>query len=117
MAHRESMPVWALQEVGIQAIIAVSFADIFASNAAKNGLVLIHQPELIINTMLRCAYEDSYRLTITLLDQKIISSDGQICNFTLDPFRKYCFLNGFDDLDYLLRYFSIIEQHNNRERV
>jgi 3-isopropylmalate/(R)-2-methylmalate dehydratase small subunit len=102
--------VWALQEAGIQAIIAVSFADIFFSNSAKNGLLLITLPEPTINQMLQLAINSDYSLSIDIVNQKITSKE-ECFDFTLDPFRQYCLLNGLDDLDYLLSHQEKIETY------
>ncbi|MGB6976439.1 MAG: 3-isopropylmalate dehydratase small subunit, partial [Gammaproteobacteria bacterium] len=94
--------VWALQEAGIQAIVASSFADIFFSNSAKNGLILIKLPEITIDHMLKLADTGNYHLTIDIEKQQITSSSTEYFEFEMDLFQKYCFLNGLDDLDYLL---------------
>lgn len=96
--------VWALQEAGIQAIIALSFADIFFSNAMKNGLVLITLPENTINSMLTNATEQNYFLTIDIEKQIIFSEQNNIYSFEFDSFRKYCLMRGLDELDYLLKH-------------
>lgn len=94
--------VWALMEAGIQAIIANSFSDIFSSNSAKNGLLLISLPEKTIQKMLMHAAESNYALNIDIENQTIVSSNNEIFNFDIDPFLKYCFMNGLDELDYIL---------------
>jgi len=106
--------VWALQEAGILAIIASSFADIFFSNSGKNGLVLIQLPESVIKKMLMFANEDDYYLTINLAEQTISSNKNEQFDFTFDPFRKYCLMNGLDDLDYLLNHQKQIEEYSKR---
>ena len=94
--------VWALQQAGIEAIIAISFSDIFFSNSAKNGLVLITLPESAIKNMLEQANSGNYNLLINLESEKIISNKNEEFNFKINPFHKYCFINGLDELDYLL---------------
>lgn len=101
--------VWALQEAGIQAIIAMSFSDIFFSNSAKNGLLLIKLPEATINQMLSFAIDGNYILTIDIKKQSITSLNDKSIGFSIDPFRQYCLLNGLDDLDYLLSHKEQIE--------
>lgn len=103
--------VWALQEAGIQAIVAISFADIFFSNSAKNGLLLIKLPESIINTMLNYANEGNYLLTIDIEKQQITSSKDESFDFDIDQFRKYCLVNGLDDMDYLLAHQKNIDNY------
>jgi 3-isopropylmalate/(R)-2-methylmalate dehydratase small subunit len=103
--------VWALQEAGIQAIIAISFSDIFYSNSAKNGLVLIALSEEIINKMLISSHKGVYRLTVSLENQTVFPDHDEIHAFQIDPFRKHCLVNGLDDLDYLLSHRQLIEEH------
>src|SRR5262249_21239417 len=100
--------VWALQEAGIKAVLAISFGDIFYSNAAKNGLLLIKLDEILINNMLLKAVAADYSLTIDIQNQIISDQDQQLA-FEIDAYKKYCFMNGFDDLDYLLNYKHAIQ--------
>jgi len=101
--------VWAIQEAGIEAIIAVSFADIFFNNSSKNGLVLISLPHEIIQNMLNQSKTGEYMLTIDIANQKIKSSLNEGFDFQYDPFKKHCLLHGLDDLDYLLSFKNKIE--------
>lgn len=108
--------VWALMEAGITAIICSSFSDIFYSNSAKNGLVLIRLPEKIIQTMLINAEHADYILTIDIENQLVTSSLQEKFNFNIEPFRKYCFVHGLDELDYILSYKHKIENYDNKQR-
>ncbi len=93
--------VWALKESGIEVIIAVSFADIFANNSAKNGLVLIKQPEDKIRQWILSATEADLNLTVDVENKIII--EGEIKTpFELDTFHHHCFVNGLDELDYII---------------
>lgn len=94
--------VWALQEAGIQVIIAESFADIFAGNSAKNGLLLITQPKEVITQLLQSANSGTAQLEIDIAQQTITTPNQEVFHFTMDPFRQHCFIHGLDDLDYLL---------------
>ncbi len=91
--------VWALQEAGIEAIVAVSFADIFKNNVAKNGLLSIELPQAIIDKLLEKAPEV---LRIELSNQ-IIKSEQETFSFKMESFVKYCFINGLDEMDYILK--------------
>lgn len=107
--------VWALQEAGIQAIAAISFADIFYSNAAKNGLLLIKLPALVINQLLTASCNGQCYLNIDIAAKTITTKDpASTFNFELDPFRQHCFINGLDDLDYLLTKKSEIIQYEQQ---
>lgn len=94
--------VWALQEAGIQAIIAESFADIFASNSAKNGLLLITQPKEIVSQLLQAATSGTAELRIDIEQLTLTTPSQERFHFTMDPFRRHCLMHGLDDLDYLL---------------
>lgn len=113
--------VWALQEAGIEAVIAISFADIFTNNSSKNGLVLITLPEATINSMLIFAAKANYTLSIDIEKESITSSENERFEFKLDPFSQYCFLNGLDDVDYLLeqqdRIAEFKKQQKNRDYI
>ncbi len=100
--------VWALKEYGIQVIIAHSFADIFAGNSLKNRLILIQLPESEIYKIIEKSKQSEYILKIDLHSTKIESKCGDIYNFKMDDFQKSCFINGFDEIDYLLSFKEII---------
>jgi 3-isopropylmalate/(R)-2-methylmalate dehydratase small subunit len=108
--------VWALMEAGIEAIIANSFSDIFSSNSSKNGLVLIIQPDAVIKKMLSTALKGNYQLTIDLEKQVIQSSQNEEFNFSLNPFQRYCFINGHDQLDYIVQQKNEIENFDNNQK-
>ncbi len=94
--------VWALMGAGFRVVISPSFADIFASNAAKNGLLLVELPEKVVETMLVEAAERSLTLSVDLKKQQLSLDDGTCYDFEYDPFRKHCLLQGLDDIDYIL---------------
>ena len=100
--------VWALTGWGIQVIIAKSFADIFAGNSAKNGLLLITLPATTVDR-LRSIAESSGELFEINLHTQTVSVSGQTHPFEYDPFRKHCLLEGLDDLDYILSMRNQIE--------
>ncbi len=102
--------VWALRGAGIQAIIATSFADIFFNNAAENGLILIEQPSEVINSLLTHADAGGYHIEIDIENQRLKTSDNTF-DFDIEPFHKHCFVNGLNELDYLLDHFEEIKQH------
>lgn len=107
--------VWALQQTGIQAIIAHSFADIFANNSSKNGLLLIEQPNDVIQTMLKHANAANYHVTIDVEHLMIKTDCHEQWQFSMDPFQQYCFVNGLDDLDYLLAHREQINAFQERK--
>jgi 3-isopropylmalate/(R)-2-methylmalate dehydratase small subunit len=96
--------VWALLGAGIKAIIAKSFADIFYSNSAKNGLLLIVLPAQTVDAMIEESTQREFVVTIDLEDQTVTTDKGKLYSFDYDPFRKHCLLNGLDDIDYILAF-------------
>jgi len=103
-SSREHAP-WALQQYGIRALIAPSYADIFFNNSFKNGLLPITLPESAVAKLFdEVAVFPGYQLTVDLERQVIVKPDGSQLAFDVQPFRKYCLLNGFDDIGLTLRH-------------
>lgn len=103
-SSREHAP-WALEQYGFRAIIAPSYADIFFNNSFKNGLLPIIQPESVVSQLFdEVNAFPGYALTIDLERQVIIRPQGQELPFDIVPFRRYCLLNGFDDIGLTLRH-------------
>ena len=103
-SSREHAP-WALDQYGFRAILAPSFADIFFNNCFKNGLLPIVLPEATIDTLFNeVAAFPGYELTIDLDRQVIVRPQGEEIPFDVIAFRKYCLLNGFDDIGLTLRH-------------
>lgn len=97
-SSREHAP-WALDEFGFRAIIAPSFADIFYNNCFKNGMLPITLDEAVVDELFSEMYaEENYQLTIDLVGQVVQKQNGDSFAFELDEFRKYCLVNGFDDI-------------------
>jgi 3-isopropylmalate/(R)-2-methylmalate dehydratase small subunit len=91
--------VWALQGYGFQAVIALSFADIFRGNALKNGLLPVAVEESVHARLLSAP---GSAVTVDLEAQKLTLADGTGTSFAIDPFARYCLLNGIDELQFLL---------------
>ncbi len=91
--------VWALQGYGFQAVIAPSFADIFRGNALKNGLLPVAVDE---SAYARLLSAPGSAVTVDLEAQKLTLADGTGASFVIDPFARYCLLNGIDELQFLL---------------
>ena len=103
-SSREHAP-WALEQYGFRAIIAPSYADIFFNNCYKNGLLPVVLPE----TQVAKLFDDAlafpgYQLTIDLPRQVVVRADGSEVPFEVERFRKYCLVNGFDDIGLTLRH-------------
>ena len=103
-SSREHAP-WALDQYGFRCILAPSFADIFFNNSFKNGLLPITLAESVIDQLFHeVAAFPGYKLTIDLEAQLIVKDQGDSIPFTVEPFRRYCLLNGFDDIGLTLRH-------------
>ena len=102
-SSREHAP-WALQQYGFRAILAPSFADIFFNNCFKNGVLpIVLEGSVIAQLFDEVAVFPGYELTVDLPRQVIVKPDGAELPFDVQPFRKYCLLNGFDDIGLTLR--------------
>jgi len=102
-SSREHAP-WALSQYGFRAIIAPSYADIFYNNCFKNGLLPIVLAESEVARLIHdAAIGIGYALTIDLDRQMVIDPGDRASPFEVEPFRKYCLLNGFDDIGLTLR--------------
>ena len=103
-SSREHAP-WAIDQYGFRALIAPSFADIFFNNCFKNGLLPIVLPEAQVAQLFdEVAAFIGYELMIDLERQVVVKPDGTEWPFEVQPFRKFCLLNGFDDIGLTLRY-------------
>jgi len=115
-SSREHAP-WALEQYGFRAVIAPSFADIFFNNCYKNGLLPIvlsaQQVDHLFNETLAF---NGYQLTIDLEKQQVIAPDGKSYDFEIASFRKYCMMNGLDDIGLTLRHADKIKAYES-ERI
>ena len=107
-SSREHAP-WALRDYGIRCIIAPSFADIFYNNSFQNGLLPLRLPEDTVRQIMDYFTENpGAELNVDLESQRVWSQDEAIAaEFVLDPFRRYCLLNGLDDI-------GLTMQHENK---
>jgi 3-isopropylmalate/(R)-2-methylmalate dehydratase small subunit len=97
-SSREHAP-WAIQQYGFRALIAPSFADIFFNNCFKNGLLPIVLPEATVAKLFDEVHAfPGYTLTVDLERQVVVKAQGEEIPFEVQAFRKYCLLNGFDDI-------------------
>jgi 3-isopropylmalate/(R)-2-methylmalate dehydratase small subunit len=110
-SSREHAP-WALEQFGFRAIIAPSFADIFYNNCFKNGVLPIVLTEQQVDHLFSETYAfNGFKLTVDLEAQVVRTSDGSDeYPFEVAAFRKYCLLNGFDDIGLTLRHADKIRQ-------
>ncbi len=116
-SSREHAP-WALEDFGLRALIGTSFADIFYSNCFKNGLLPIRLPKAEVDALFdQAAAVPGYRLSINLEAQTVTRPDGKTLAFEVDPFRKFCLLNGLDDIGLSLRHAERIREFEAKRRI
>jgi 3-isopropylmalate/(R)-2-methylmalate dehydratase small subunit len=103
-SSREHAP-WALGDFGFRALLAPSYADIFYNNCFKNGIlpVTLHDAE-IDEIFGRTESDVGYELTVDLEDQSVSDECGLRLSFAVDPFRRECLLNGWDDIGLTMRH-------------
>lgn len=103
-SSREHAP-WALLDYGFRAILAPSFADIFYNNCSKNGILAVTLTNAQIDEIFRrVAAKEGYSLTVDLQSQTVTDDSGLRFEFSIDPFRRDCLLNGWDDIGLTLRH-------------
>lgn len=113
-SSREHAP-WALLDYGFRAVIAPSFADIFATNCTKNGLlpVVLSDTE-VANLVLKTTQIDGYFLTIDLVKREVRDQSGFLAHFEIDDFKRKFLLEGLDDIGLTLQHESSITEYEKR---
>jgi len=97
--------VWALTDFGFRVVIASSFADIFANNSLKNGLLTVQLSEEKVAGIMRLSKEiENYQLTVDLENSRVDDGRGLAATFTMDEFSRHCLLNGLDDIGLTLEH-------------
>ena len=110
--------VWALAGAGFRAWIAPSFGDIFFENSFKNGALPIVLPaDRVVALRTLLAVQAGAQLTIDLAAQTVTLPDGSQEHFEVDPFRKECLLNGWDEIDLTLQHAQAISDFEARQRA
>ncbi|MGD0893293.1 MAG: 3-isopropylmalate dehydratase small subunit [Terracidiphilus sp.] len=106
---------WALSDYGFRVVIAPTFADIFFSNAGKNGIVLVRLGEEQVAQLLSNAKNiPNYQLTVSLEDQTVTDAHGFHATFEVDPFRKFCLIEGLDDIGLTLRHAGALDAYESK---
>lgn len=96
---------WALTQYGFRVVIAPSFADIFYNNAFKNGLLPISLPEFVVDYLFdEIKAHNGYQLSVDLVNRVVIEPNGKRHEFEVSEFRRYCLLNGLDDIGITLQH-------------
>lgn len=103
---------WALLDMGVKAVIAPSFSDIFSGNAFKNGIVTVALPQEAIDRLMEVAETDP--ITIDLENQTVTTPFQDRWTFEIDPFRKYCLTEGLDEVGLTLQSNDAITAYETR---
>ncbi|MGA3182990.1 MAG: 3-isopropylmalate dehydratase small subunit [Candidatus Dormibacteria bacterium] len=106
--------VWALNDQGIRAVIAPSFADIFRNNALKSGLLPVILPEEQVRQLLDVATEDPGVVGIVDLEEQSVKVGDLSFHFEMDPFERRCLLDGLDDIGLSLSHEPAISAYEAR---
>jgi 3-isopropylmalate/(R)-2-methylmalate dehydratase small subunit len=104
---------WALLDMGVKAVIAPSFSDIFSGNAFKNGIVTVALPQEAVDRLMEVAKTDP--ITINLEEQTVTTPFQDRFTFEIDPFRKHCLVEGLDEVGLTLKSASVIDAYEARQ--
>lgn len=116
-SSREHAP-WALFDFGFRVVIAESFADIFFNNCFKNGLLPIVLPKGEIDALFgQVESTPGYKLVVDLEQKFVGRPDGKAIPFEVDPFRRECLLNGWDDIGLTLRHAEKIRAFEAQRKI
>ena len=113
-SSREHAP-WSLMDYGFRVVIAPSFADIFYNNSLKTGLLPVALDEKQVAELVRSAQsEEGCQLTVDLENQTVTDGRGFRANFEIDEFRRFCLLNGLDDIGLTLQHEAKISEYEDK---
>jgi 3-isopropylmalate/(R)-2-methylmalate dehydratase small subunit len=104
---------WALVDYGFRVVVSSFFADIFKNNALNNGLLPVQVSDDFLSLLLdRVSSDPEEKIFVTLEEQEItLLSSGESEQFEINPYKKQCLQNGFDDIDYLLSILEKVERY------
>ena len=106
-----------MDDYGIRAVIAPSYADIFFNNSFKNGLLPLVLSEDDVDTLFKAVEaSEGYELTVDLEKQQVVTPEGDTYGFDVDEFRKYCLLNGLDDIGLTLQHADDIKNYEEKRK-
>jgi len=116
-SSREHAP-WALFDYGFRAVIAPSFAEIFANNCFKNSILpVVLSTEIVARLFAEAEATPGYRLTVDLVAQQVTTATGEVLEFAVDQFRKKCLLEGLDDISLTLQHVDEIRGFEAKKRI
>src|SRR5476651_1747050 len=104
---------WAIADYGFDAVVSSFFADIFKGNALNNGLLPVQVSDEFLTKLFAAVETDPHtQVEIDLVDQFIkLSATGEMETFEINPYKKACMTNGYDDIDYILSKVGLIEEY------
>lgn len=105
---------WALTDMGVKAVIAPSFSDIFSGNAFKNGILTVVLPQEAVDRLMEVATTDP--IHIDLDSQTVTTPFQDRFEFSIDPFRKHCLVGGLDEIGLTLEQDSVIGRYETKEQ-
>ena len=108
---------WALYDYGFKVVVSSFFADIFKGNALNNGLLPVQVTSEELSEIFETIEEDTQATFTIDLEQQtfIIDASGKVIDFNINPYKKECLLNGYDDIDYLLSLKKEIEIFESKQ--
>ncbi len=110
--------VWSLADYGFKVVIASSFADIFANNSLKNGLLTVRlTDEQVAEIMRRATEKENYQLTVDLENLRVDDGQGFSATFAMDEFSRHCLLHGLDDIGLTLQHEAEIAAYESKHPV
>ena len=116
-SSREHAP-WALFDYGFHAVIAPSFAEIFANNCLKNSILpVVLSTEIVARLFAEVEATPGYRLAVDLVTQQVTTATGEVFEFDVDEFRKKCLLEGLDDISLTLQHVDEIRAFETKKRI
>ena len=116
-SSREHAP-WALEDYGFRCIIAPSFADIFYNNCFKNGILPIVLDAQIVDQLFKeVEANEGYKLAVDLEAQSVTTPGGEVFSFEVDEFRKYCLINGLDDIGLTFQHVDDIKAYEEKRKA
>ena len=107
---------WAIADYGFDVVVSSFFADIFKGNALNNGLLPVQVSDAFLAKIFEAVFADAHaEVEVNLVDQFIkISATGEQESFEINPYKKACLTNGYDDIDYILSKKELIEEYEAR---
>jgi 3-isopropylmalate/(R)-2-methylmalate dehydratase small subunit len=108
---------WALTDYGFKVVVSSFFADIFKGNALNNGLLPIQVSATYLEDLLKTIIKNPKTIININVEKQSIEFNEKITNFDIDPYKKICLMNGYDDIDFLINNKAIIEQYERERKI